>query len=415
MKIAIIGSGISGLTAAYLLAGDHEITLFEADSRLGGHTHTHEIEAEGQSWQIDSGFIVFNDRTYPNFIRLLERLKVASQPASMGFSVSNERLELEYSGNGLNGLFAQRSNLFSPRYLGMIKEILHFNRRCLAWLESSDNTTYRLRDFLNDEKFSSMVIENYVMPMTSAIWSATPLMALELPMLFFARFFANHGMFKAKERPQWRVIKGGSSRYIEKMTVQFEDRIRLNTPVRRIMRAEDGVIIHSGHGGALHFDKMILAVHSDQALAMLERPTPIESEVLGAIKYQPNQATLHTDRRLLPTREAAWASWNYRLPKQKSMTPTLTYNMNILQTLKSRDPFLVSLNQSNAIAEDKTLRQMEYAHPVFTPEATSAQARHHEIDGQQHTYYCGAYWFNGFHEDGVRSALRVCEKFGAHL
>ncbi|MGP6431513.1 NAD(P)/FAD-dependent oxidoreductase [Pseudomonas paraglycinae] len=415
MKIAIIGSGIAGLTCAYLLARRHDITVFEADARVGGHTHTVPVTVDGREYAVDTGFIVFNDWTYPNFIRLLGQLGVAFKPTEMSFSVNDPDTGLEYNGNNLNSLFAQRSNLLSPGFWGMLRDILRFNkeaRRDLAEQRITADTT--LDDYLKAGAYGERFILHYIVPMGAAIWSMPMAEMLNFPLQFFVRFFENHGLLSVSNRPQWQVIEGGSSAYIAPLTASFKERIRLNCPVGRIDRDAHGVVIHSP-AGIERFDKVVLACHSDQALRLLGNPDDKEREILGALPYADNEVVLHTDTRLLPTRKRAWASWNYRLGGAGHTRAAVTYDMNILQGIQSDNTFCVSLNQSAGITPSKVLARFTYAHPQFSLSAVAAQQRWAEIDGAQHTHYCGAYWANGFHEDGVVSALRVAAAFGESL
>ena len=410
MKIAIIGSGVSGNTLAWHLSKQHEVTVFEADGHIGGHTHTHEIEAFGKRYNIDTGFIVYNDWTYPNFIQLLETLGVETQSSSMSFSVHDESSGLEYNGTSLNSLFAQRCNLFRPSFLGMIKDILRFNKEAPALLDQAQ-TDMPFGEYLKVNRYGKNFIQHYVIPMGSAIWSASPNQMFEFPAKFFIRFFHNHGMLSVSERPEWRVIKGGSKAYVEKLTYAFKDNIRLNTPIESVQRNNDGVIVKPKNQAAELFDWVFFACHSDQALAMLEDASNDEIEILGAIPYQHNQIVLHTDINLMPKKKLAWAAWNYHLTEQPLNLAAVTYNMNILQSLDSPEPFLVTLNHTAKINPNKIIKTFHYTHPVFTPEGIAAQLRHADISGVNRTGYAGAYWQNGFHEDGVASALAALEHF----
>ena len=404
MNIAIIGSGIAGNVAASRLYREHEISVFEAAGHVGGHTHTHSIELGGERHQIDTGFIVFNDRTYPNFVSLLEDLAVACQPSSMGFSVRNEASGLEYNGSSLNGLFTQRRNLARPSFLRMLAEILRFNREAPRLLEAAGETT--LGEYLAIQRYSQRFIGDYLVPMGAAIWSTDPARMLGFPARFFVRFLHNHGMLSIDERPQWRVIRGGSARYVERLVAPFRHRIRLNTPVRQVRRVPGAVLVNGER-----FDKVFLACHADQALAILVDATPLEREVLGAFAFQENEAVLHTDTSLLPRRRRAWAAWNYHVAAEPGERVALTYNMNILQGLSARETFCVTLNRTAQIRPERILKRMTYHHPVFTPRAVTAQARQREVNGTRGAYYCGAYWRYGFHEDGVVSALAAVEHF----
>lgn len=415
MRIAIVGSGIAGLVSAYLLSRRHEVTVFEAGDWIGGHTHTVDVEIDQQRHAIDTGFIVFNDWTYPNFIRLLEQLGVESQPTEMSFSVCDPRSGLEYNGNNLNTLFAQRSNLLSPGFLRMLMDILRFNREAIADLEAGGlHGQMTLGDYLQQQRYSQRFIDHYIVPMGSAIWSMSLKEMLNFPLAFFIRFFHNHGLLSVNDRPQWRVIKGGSRSYIPALSKPFAENIRLNCPVQRIRRDETGVTVLSRQGEE-RFDRIVLACHSDQALKLLEQPSPEEQAILGDIRYADNDVVLHTDTRLLPSRRLAWASWNYRLGGDPEQPAALTYNMNILQGLDASRTFCVSLNQTDQIDPAQILGRFTYAHPQFSVAASAAQQQWQTLLGKQHTFFCGAWWANGFHEDGVVSALRVASHFGEVL
>jgi predicted NAD/FAD-binding protein len=412
MKIAIIGSGIAGNVIAHHLHRAHDITVFESAAHIGGHTHTHNVELDGECHQIDTGFIVFNDWTYPNFIALLDELGVESQPSAMSFSVRNEISGLEYNGTSLNRLFAQRRNLLRPSFHRMIRDILRFNRMAPQVLALKEE--FLLGEYLAREGYSRTFIDNYLLPMGAAIWSTDPARMMSFPARFFVRFFHNHGMLSVDQRPQWRAIRGGSARYVDKLIAPFRHRIRLNTPVERVWRMPDRVMIKVRDAEAERFDYAFLACHSDQALRMLADPSTQEREVIGAIPYQPNEAVLHTDTSLLPRKKLAWAAWNYHVGAGQGAA-TLTYNMNILQSLKSRHTFCVTLNRTADIAPDKIIKRLNYDHPLYTPAGVAAQQRQHEVNGVNRTYYCGAYWRYGFHEDGLVSALAALKHFDEAL
>ena len=410
MKIAVVGTGIAGNVAAYHLSKEHEVSVFEADSRIGGHTNTVDVNLAGRQYAVDTGFIVFNGSTYPNFNALLDELGVAWQDSDMSFSMRNEMSGLEYKGSTLNTLFAQRRNLLRPSFYRMIRDVLRFEREALQFLEDGEELI-SLGEFLSTRKYSSEFIENYIIPMGAAIWSAQPGGMKTMPAIFFIRFFKNHGLLSVDDRPTWRVIKGGSNRYVEKLVQGHKDQIHLNAPVQRIRRFEDYVELKVKGAEPQYFDQVFLSCHSDQALAMLADPSADERQVLGAIQYQPNQAVLHTDTNLMPKRKLAWAAWNYHCLAGKQDKVALTYNMNILQGLDAPEQFCVTLNNSEQINPDRILQTIEYSHPVFTEKAIAAQSRHVDINGANRTYYCGAYWRYGFHEDGVLSALTALEHF----
>jgi predicted NAD/FAD-binding protein len=410
MKIAVIGTGIAGNVVAHRLHREHDLTIFEAGSHVGGHTHTHAVEQDGQPYNVDTGFIVFNDWTYPHFIGLLDELGVASQESRMSFSVRDERTGLEYNGTSLDTLFAQRRNLLRPSFLGMVRDILRFNREAPALLADGAGEI-ALGDYLSAHRYGNAFVEHYVVPMGAAIWSTDPATMQHFPAQFFVRFLHNHGMLSVNRRPTWRVVQGGSARYVERLVAPFRERIRLDTPVEWVRRLPGQVIVKPRGSSAEPYDAVFLACHSDQALALLTDPSPAEREVLGAIPYQRNEAVLHTDARMLPHSRRAWAAWNYHVMRNDPGTVALTYNMNILQGLAARRPFLVTLNRSDEIDPATVLRRITYHHPLFTPAGVAAQARQGEINGPLRTFYCGAYWRNGFHEDGVVSALAAVDHF----
>lgn len=410
MKVAVVGAGIAGNVAARELNREHEVTVFEAGHHVGGHTHTHEVEAHGRTWHVDTGFIVYNDRTYPHFIALLDELGVASQVSSMSFSVRDEAADVEYNGTSLNALFAQRRNLLRPSFLGMVRDILRFNREAPQLL-ASPGGELPLGELLERGRYGRAFVDHYVVPMGAAIWSTDPASMMSFPARFFVRFLHNHGMLTVNDRPVWRTIRGGSARYVERLVAPFRDRIHLGTPVEQVRRIPGGVLVKPRGHEAVRYDALFLACHSDQSLALLADPTPDEREVLSAIPYQANEAVLHTDARLLPRRRLAWAAWNYHVRPQGGPV-ALTYNMNILQRLDAPEPFLVTLNRSDDIDPQRVLRRITYHHPLYTPASVAAQARHREIDGVRATYFCGAWLSNGFHEDGVASALAAVRHFG---
>ena len=413
MKIAVIGTGIAGNVAAYHLAREHDVTVFEADNRIGGHTNTVGVEHAGQHYSIDTGFIVFNEWTYPNFIALLDELGIAWQDSDMGFSVQHERTGLEYCGSSLNGLFAQRSNLFKPSFHRMIREILRFNRQAPQLLDPS-TPDMSLEDYLAKNEYSREFIDYFIIPMGAAIWSAKPSVMGKMPARFFIQFFHNHGMLSVNERPVWRVIKGGSNSYLDKLVAGHRERIRLNSPVESVRRDGKYVEIKVRGQQAENFDHVFIASHGDQALAMLADPTLDEQQVLGQFHFQANDTVLHTDESVLPKRRRAWAAWNYHIPTRAQERVALTYNMNILQGIQAPTQFCVSLNHTDAIHPDKIIQRLEYRHPVFTTDSVAAQQRQADINGVNRTYFCGAYWRNGFHEDGVVSALDALKHFRDH-
>ncbi len=414
MRIAVIGTGIAGMVAAYLLSDEHELVIFEAEDYIGGHTHTIDVSLNGDKYAVDTGFIVFNEKTYPNFVRLMKRLGVAWQPSNMSFSVQCKKTGLEFSPSSLNSLFIQRKNLLRPSFYRMIFDIFKFRRESEALLKS-DDYTLTLENFLTAKQFSRLFIEHFIIPMGEAIWSADPVKFNEFPALYFAQFFKNHGFLNVRNQPQWLVIKGGSKQYVAPLTRPYRDHIRLSCPVTSIRRHSDHVSVQTANGQPERFDQVIIATHSDQALAMLVDPSDSEKEILGAIPYQDNHAVLHSDESVLPRKKAAWASWNYHIPEDEMARVALTYDMNILQSLSAPAEYCVTLNLPATIDPAKKIKEMHYHHPVYNPTSLAARNRHEEINGVKQTYFCGAYWGYGFHEDGVNSALVVAKHFGKSL
>ncbi len=414
MRIAIIGSGISGMVSAYLLSQDHDIVLYEANDYIGGHTNTADVSIEGISYPVDTGFIVFNEKTYPNFIKLMRSLGVAWQPSNMSFSVQCDQTGLVFSSSSLNALFVQRKNLLRPSFYRMLWDALRFRRESSELIRSDD---YRitLQSYLEQKKYSHAFIEHFIIPMGGAIWSADPVQFRKFPARYLVEFFNNHGFLSVRHQPQWLVIKGGSRQYIGPLTRPYKDRIRLSSPVASVKRFPEKVEIITKARDTAYFDQVVIATHSDQALQMLEDPTNMERDVLGSIPYQENLTILHTDASLLPPQRTAWASWNYHLPKEEKGRVALTYNMNILQNLKATEVFCVTLNMPDKIHPDRVLQRIIYHHPVYDPNSLTARRKQDEINGKNRTYFCGAYWGYGFHEDGVNSALSVCKHFGKTL
>ncbi len=414
MKIAIVGGGISGLSAAYLLSRVHEVTLFEASKRLGGHTYTVPVETENGPVPVDMGFIVFNERNYPNFVRLLRELGVESQPSEMSFSVRSEATGLEYRSTSLDTLFAQRRNLVSPSFHLMLRDIVRFNRRSRELLKNGNGPGPTLEEYVRAGRYSRRFWEEYLVPMGSAVWSAAPENMGRFPASLLVRFFANHGFLDSKDGLPWRTVRGGSQSYLRRIVLPFADRVRLATPVREIRRHPDRVTVAT-EGGTQSFDHVVIAAHSDQALAMLKDPAESERELLGKIPYQANDTVLHTDRSLLPRNRRAWASWNYVVPEAPGSRPRVTYYSNRLQSLGDSPDFCVSLNQTEEIRPGRILERVEFHHPIYTRAALDAHSRASEVSGRNRTSYCGAYWGYGFHEDGVKSALEAVAPFGVAL
>ncbi len=415
MRIAIIGAGVSGLVAAHLLHSQHEVVLYEAGSYAGGHTNTIRVDTEHETHHVDTGFIVMNDRNYPLFTRLLSNLGVATQPTRMSFSVKGEEEDFEYSGTP-RGLFCQPSNLLSVRFQRMILDLLRFNRLLRGLLADTTPEEESLGEFISRHRFSRNFVERLIVPQVSAVWSSDPRQMHTFPVRFLAEFFSNHGMLGFRDRPQWSTVTGGSARYVEALSAPFAQRIRLNTPVQSITRHDRHVEVKARGCEPECYEQVVIATHSDQALSMLGDASERERTLLGAIPYQRNEAVLHTDASLLPRRAAARAAWNFHLLREPKALSTVTYYMNHLQKLRADRHFCVTLNHAEAIDPSKIIRTIDYSHPVYTPAGVAAQGEHAAISGlHTRTHYCGAYWGWGFHEDGVRSALRACEPFGVKL
>ena len=413
MRIAIVGAGVSGLVAAHLLHGAHEVTVFESDAHAGGHANTIRVDTEHQTHWVDTGFIALNDRNYPNLTRLLARLGVRTQPTHMGFSVKGDEPDFEYAGTP-RGLICQPANALAPSFWRMLGELLRFNSEMRALL-AGDEQGPSLGEYLDSHGYSRTFVARLIVPQASAVWSADPASMWRFPIRFLAEFFSNHGMLGFRDRPRWSTIAGGSTCYVQALARPFAERIRLSTPVRSIARDHEGVHVTAAGAEPEHFDEVVIATHSDQALALLEDPSQRERDVLSAIAYQANEAVLHTDSALLPRRRAARQAWNYHLLSEPKPLTTVTYYMNHLQRLDADRDFCVTLNRREAIDPSKIIRTISYAHPVYTPDAVAAQASHAAISGIRRTHYCGAYWGWGFHEDGVVSAMRACAPFGARL
>jgi len=412
-RVAIVGAGISGLVCAYLLNQRHDIVVYEAGDYIGGHTNTIDVETEHGAIPVDTGFIVYNESNYPLFTRLLDQLNVESLPSMMSFAVSCERSGLEYNGSSINQLFAKRSSVFSVGHWKMIRDIARFNRDAERLQEEGDALT--VAEYVRENNFSDSFLEHYLIPIGASIWSCPSGTFRGFPIRFVIDFLRNHGMLQINDRPEWRVIKGGSRQYIAPLTQPFRDCIQLNTPVSRVERDGDGVTVSLHSGAAERFDQVVLACHSDQALRLLDEPSELERELLSAFPYQRNETVLHTDESLLPKRRRAWGSWNYRIRSDSSDAVAITYNMNMLQSISSRTQYCVTLNETDRIDPSKVIRRFQYHHPIFTLERDAAQARHEELVRNNRTSFCGAYWGFGFHEDGVRSAIRVAEHFGCWL
>jgi len=408
MKIAIVGGGISGLYAAHYLSKQHHVTLYEAHDTLGGHTDTHSITIKERNYKIDTGFIVFNEHNYHYFCRFLNDLGVASQPSIMTFSVADALSGIEYNATTLDKLFCQRRNLFRPQFYRMVRDILRFYREAPALLNSSDDEL-TLGDYLDQQHYSQTFIDDHILPMASALWSGPPQIVRNFPARYFVAFMANHQMLKTDNRPQWRTVCGGSSTYVQAFKQSFNGELRLDCPVQAIIRDNNGITIET-KGDQKYYDKLILACHSDQALGLLQNASDQETEILGAMTFQKNDVVLHTDASLMPKHPKAWASWNALKLNEPQTHCTVTYYMNMLQNLEAPEPLLVTLNCTDRIDSEKILKRRSYHHPVYTPASLAAQKRRTEINGVNNTWYAGAYWGWGFHEDGAKSAQEVVDR-----
>ncbi len=410
MKIAIIGAGISGNTLAYYLNPHHQIALFESNDRIGGHSHTHHIDIFNQKVSVDTGFIVFNKKTYPNFLKLLHELKVPYENSAMSFSVKDSQKDFEYNGTNFNALFAQRKNFINPSFYKMIREILRFNKSSIILLRSDEEIS--LGDYLKREGYSDFFKKYYILPMGSAIWSSNIKTMMQFPAKFFIQFFNNHGMLNINDRPQWLTISGGSINYVNKMIKSFRKKIKLNQNIKYVERKKDYIAIY--HKDRVEkFDWVFFACHSDEALKLIKSPNSDEKNILKAIPYTDNEVILHYDDHFMPKRKLAWAAWNYHIDDNANSPASLTYNMNILQNLKTEVPLLVTLNPLQKINKKKIIKTLSYAHPQYSLRSIEAQSKYHLISGVNRTSFAGAYWGNGFHEDGVKSALDAIQQFNA--
>ncbi len=410
MRIAIVGSGISGLASAWLLSRRHEVTLFEADHRLGGHTHTHDVTCAGETYPVDSGFIVFNHAHYPLLTRLFDELGIDSQPTTMSFSVHSDLSGIEYNATSIRGLFSRPRNATSPRFWRMLADLVRFYRIAPLLLEQPGPGP-SLGEFLAEHRFGPGFTDDHLVPMASALWSSPPRHVLEFPAQYLVRFMANHQMLQLTQRPPWLVVRGGSRRYVEAMQSRWDVTVRTATPVHAVRRDAQGVELDLD-GSRERFDQVVLACHGDHALDLLADATSVEREVLGAFTYQSNDTVLHTDIRLLPRRRSAWAAWNAHVPGDPHAPCTVSYCMNLLQSLPAPETFIVSLNPFRDIDPSRVLARMHYRHPLYTAGRVAAHSRKHEIQGRHRTWFAGAYWGWGFHEDGMRSAVELAAGLG---
>ncbi len=415
MKIGIIGTGISGLSCAHLLQHDHDITLFESNSYAGGHTNTIEVSDNGKILNVDTGFIVYNQKNYPNLCKLFDALDIKGRNSDMSFSVINEKSGLEYNGSGLNKLFCQRRNLINPGFWRMLRDIIKFHNQALGLLDNNLDDKTTVSEFVSQHYYSDEFTHEYLIPLGASLWSAPAGQFLEYPMRFVIEFLDNHCMLQVGNRPIWKTVIGGSNTYVKKLLQDFNGQLRLNAKVNRVARRKDHIELVMEEGRTEQFDEVIMASHADQSLQLVEQPDSVEKDLLGMFPYQYNEAILHHDSSILPTNKNAWASWNYRIPSKHSKHVTVTYNMNMLQGLDSEKTYCVSLNQSSGIDDAKIIKRIQYHHPVFQPGRADAQASHYHLIRRDGISYCGAYWGYGFHEDGIKSALAVCSAYGKEL
>lgn len=407
-RIAVVGSGIAGLGAAWRLSAEHEVVLFESADRLGGHVHTHDVEIDGRRHAVDTGFIVFNHDHYPLLTALFDALGVATQPTTMGFSVQDARSGLEYNATDLDALFAQRGNLLSPRFWGMLRDLRRFYREAPALLDLPGQGP-TLAGYMSANRYGDAFVDDHLVPMASALWSSPAATILDFPAKYLVRFMQQHQMLQVDGRPEWRVVSGGSRRYVEALQARWHVETRLSCHVQAVSRRHDGRVDVATSRGTEVFDEVVLACHGDQALALLDAPTAEERAVLGAIAYQDNDTVLHTDARLLPSRRKAWAAWNAYVPATRGAACTVSYCMNLLQSIDATQPLVVSLNRTLDIAADRILARMRYRHPVYTHASVAAQACIPAISGRDRIWYAGAWCGFGFHEDGLRSGYAAAD------
>ena len=415
MRIAIIGGGISGMTAAYYLSREHDITLFEASDYVGGHANTAIVDDGNRSIPVDTGFIVFNEQNYPRLCKLFDELEVDSIDTDMSFSVHCESTGLEYNGTSLNKIFSQRRNIFNLSFLTMLKDINRFHKQAIQALNQGLDDKITVEEFAHKHAYSKAFVEHYLVPLGASLWSSPADRFRQFPMLFVIEFLNNHCMLQVNDRPQWKTVKGGSREYIKKLTKSYVNQIMLNQPVKHFKRCGNTVEVILKDNSHHEFDEVVVCCHSDQALRMLTDGDEVEQEILQCFQYQKNEAVLHTDTNILPNSNNAWASWNYRIPSKQIDHVSVTYNMNMLQSIESDQTYCVSLNQTQNIDKNKILKRIIYHHPQFSPGRSAAQSEHSKLIRHKGISYCGAYWGYGFHEDGASSAIRVCEAFDMEI
>lgn len=410
-RIAVIGSGISGLSAAWLASQSNRVVLYEADGRLGGHSNTAIVPTAYGDIPVDTGFIVYNDKNYPNLVALFQHLNVPTIASDMSFAASIDDGRFEYSGTGLKGLLGQRLNIARPRFWRMLSDVLRFYREAESLLKRPELEGLTLGQYLDQENYSKAFIEDHLLPMGAAIWSMTTIDMRAYPLHAFVRFFVHHGLILLKGRPRWRTVLGGSREYVSRLIADFAGEIRLSTPVARIERMANGVIVTDKSGHADRFDDVIIATHANDALSMLGDADNLEREILGAFRYTDNVAVLHSDENLMPKRKAVWSSWNYIAGRETADGAPLcvTYWMNLLQDLDRRQDLFVTLNAAREIREEKVIARYNYTHPLFDMSAMKAQKRIWDLQGRRNTFFCGAHFGSGFHEDGLQAGLAAAE------
>lgn len=415
MRIGIIGTGIAGLTAAHVLSRRHGVTVFEANRHAGGHTNTVPVREGSRVIPVDTGFIVFNEPNYPNLCRLFAELGVESRDSDMGFSVHCERTGIEYNGSSLQQVFAQRRNLLRPGHWRMLADIQRFNRDAPALLDDERNDLMTVADYVAKHGYGPDFTDRYLLPLGASLWSCPTDRFRAFPIRFVVEFLANHRMLQVEGRPVWKTVKGGSWEYVKRLTDPLRENIHLGVAAAAVRRGSNGVEVTLADGRSQRFDEVVIASHADQALALVSNPETEERDILRCFPYQTNEAVLHTDPSLLPRRRTAWASWNYRIPRAERGAVTISYNMNMLQGLDTKETYCVSLNPGSLLDSTRVIRRIRYEHPLFTADRGAAQARHPELTRRRGISYCGAYWGYGFHEDGVSSALAVCAAFELEL
>ena len=410
-KVAIIGTGIAGMSAAWLLNKDYDITVYEKNDYVGGHTNTYNVDEQGKKIPIDTGFIVFNKQNYPNLLRLFEHLNVPYKSTKMSFSVQHKPEKLEYNGSGLNGIFGQRRNLLRPRFYRMLSDIMRFNRESVAVLDQPKYNDYTISDYTRENDFGADFMEKYLLPMNSAIWSTPPEKSLDFPMLALVRFFKNHGLLGMNSHFQWYTVENGSQSYRQKLISSYQNKIITNTEVASVKKAGGRVEVTDQHGNTRIFDKVVIAAHGNQALKMLIHPDPLQKNLLSKFEYQPNKVTLHTDASVMPLRKRVWSAWNYRIEgKNGHYTTSTVYNMNMLQGLPTKTDYMLSVNDPGNIAPNKIIMETWYDHPVFNLDAIKAQHELSSLNNDGQIFFCGSYFGYGFHEDALKSGIEAAEK-----